>query len=125
VVDVDRRVEAPQKMLHLQVDKEKAMPSGIAPQQITQAMNMALGNRDMARLYTEHTTQEVGIKLALAESDKKNIQQVLQLELLSPRGSSVTIGDFVTVQEKTIPHSIYCKNQRRVVYVTAEIAGEL
>ena len=125
VVDVDWRVEAPQKMLHLAIDKEKAMLNGIAPQQITQAMNLALGKRDLARLYTERTTQNVGIKLALAESDKSDIREVLQLELLSPQGKSVAIGDLVEVQEKTLPQSIYRKNQRRVVYVTAEMAGEL
>lgn len=125
VVDVDWRVEAPQKMLHLAIDKEKAMLNGIAPQQITQAMNMALGNRDLARLYNERSTQTVGIKLALAEADKNTIDEVLQMELLSPRGQGVAIGDLVEVQEKTIPQSIYRKNQRRVVYVTAEMAGEL
>ena len=37
----------------------------------------------------------------------------------------ITIGDLVEIQEKIKPKSIYRKNQKRVVYVMADMAGEL
>jgi len=37
----------------------------------------------------------------------------------------VSVGDLVEVKEKTLDKSIYRKNQKRVVYVMADMAGEL
>lgn len=125
VVDVDWRVEAPQKQIHLEIDKEKAMLNGVAPEQISQTLAMALGNRDIAQLYQEKHSEAVGIKLALPEAQKNSIQKLLNLEIKSSRGSTVPLGDLVKVKEGKIARSIYRKNQRRVVYVTAEMAGEL
>ncbi len=125
VVDVDWMVEADQKEYNFVVDKEKAMLYGISPQQIVYTMNMALSNRPITSLYDENSAQQVGIVLTLDEAEKSSISDITQLKILSKQGSLVTIGDLVEIKESIRPKSIYRKNQKRVVYVMADMAGEL
>jgi multidrug efflux pump subunit AcrB len=50
---------------------------------------------------------------------------VMSLNVVSPRGTTTQIGNLVNVKEGEKAKSIYRKNQKRVVYVLAEVAGEL
>lgn len=125
VVDVDWMVEADQTEYEFVIDREKAMRYGIAPQQIVYTMNMALSDRSISHLYDEKTTTQVGILLALEEKEKSTIQDIVQLKIASSHGTMVSIGDLVKVEESVRGKSIYRKNQQRVVYVTADMAGEL
>ncbi|QQX75782.1 MULTISPECIES: efflux RND transporter permease subunit [Aequorivita] len=125
VVDVDWMVEADQKEYEFIIDKEKAMRYGVAPQQIVYTMSMALSDRPVTNLYAETATNQVGILLALDEKEKSTIQDISQLKIASKQGNMVSVGDLVTVQESTRAKSIYRKNQKRVVYVLADMAGEL
>ena len=125
VVDVDWMVEADQKEYEFIIDKEKAMRYGVAPQQIVHTMNMALSDRPVTHLYDENATNQVGILLALDEKEKSTIQDISQLKIASKQGNMVSVGDLVSVQESTRAKSIYRKNQKRVVYVLADMAGEL
>lgn len=125
VVDVDWMVEADQTEYEFIVDKEKAMRYGVAPQQIVYTMNMALSDRPVTTLYVENATNQVGILLALDEKEKSTIQDISQVKIASKQGTMVSVGDLVTIEEGTRAKSIYRKNQKRVVYVLADMAGEL
>ena len=125
VVDVDWMVEADQKEYEFIIDKEKAMRYGVAPQQIVYTMNMALSDRPVTHLYDENATNQVGILLALDEKEKSTIQDISQLKIASKQGNMVSVGDLVDIRESIRAKSIYRKNQKRVVYVLADMAGEL
>ena len=125
VVDVDWMVEADQREYEFIIDKEKAMRYGVAPQQIVYTMNMALSDRPVTNLYDETATKQVGILLALDEKEKATIQDISQLKIASKQGNMVSVGDLVNIQEGTRAKSIYRKNQKRVVYVLADMAGAL
>jgi multidrug efflux pump subunit AcrB len=125
VVDVDWRVEADQTEYDFEIDKEKAMLYGIAPQQIVYTLKAALGERAITFLYDEDATQLVGIVLALDEKEKSSVSDISQIQIASKNGQMVSVGDLVEVKEKTLDKSIYRKNQKRVVYVMADMAGEL
>ncbi|RSK40356.1 efflux RND transporter permease subunit [Mangrovimonas spongiae] len=125
VVDVDWMVEADQKEFQFTIDKEKAMLYGVAPQQIAYTMNMALSNRPLTVLYDEDAVNQIGLVLALDEQEKSTIQDISQLKVKSQQGNLVPIVDLVDITETTSAKSIYRKNQKRVVYVLADMAGEL
>ncbi|WP_313114999.1 efflux RND transporter permease subunit [Aequorivita sediminis] len=125
VVDVDWMVEADQKEYNFIIDKEKAMRYGVAPQQIVHTMNMALSDRPVTNLYDENVTNQVGILLALDEKEKSTIQDISQLKIASKQGNMVSVGDLVSIEETIRAKSIFRKNQKRVVYVLADMAGEL
>lgn len=125
VVDIDWMVEADQTEFIYDIDREKAMRYGIAPQQIVHTLSMALGERAVTHLYDENATERVGILLALDEAEKASPEAIAQIEIASQQGNMVAVGDLVTINESTVPKSIYRKNQKRVVYVLADMAGTL
>ncbi len=125
VVDVDWMVEEDQQEYQFTIDKEKAMLYGVAPQQIAHTMNMALSERAVTNLYDEDAAKQVGLLLALDEKEKSTVSDIAQLKVRSNQGNMITIGDLTDIQEVTSAKSIYRKNQKRVVYVMADMAGEL
>ncbi len=125
VVDVDWMVEADQVEYEFIIDKEKAMLYGVSPQQIAHTMNMALSERAVATLYDEDAVNQVGLILALEEKEKSTIGDIAQLKVKSQLGKMITIGELVEIRPTTRAKSIYRKNQKRVVYVMADMAGEL
>ena len=125
VVDIDWMVEAAQKEYQFVINKEKAMLYGVAPQQIAYTMNMALSNKSITTLYDESSVNQIGLLLSLEEKEKSNIQDITQLKVKSTHGNLVSIADLINIEETTSAKSIYRKNQKRVVYVMADMAGEL
>ncbi|PNQ72589.1 multidrug transporter AcrB [Hanstruepera neustonica] len=125
VVDIDWMVEDDQKEYTFVIDKEKAMLYGVAPQQIAYTMNMALSNRPTTNLYDEDAVNQIGVVLTLDEKEKSTIQDISQLKIKSKQGNMMPIADLVEIKETTSAKSIYRKNQKRVVYVMADMAGEL
>jgi len=125
VVDIDWMVEADQKEYQFVINKEKAMLYGVTPQQIAYTMNMALSNKAITTLYDESSVNQIGLLLSLEEKEKSTIQDITQLKVKSTHGNLVSIADLITIEETTSAKSIYRKNQKRVVYVMADMAGEL
>lgn len=125
VVDIDWRVEAEQKELHFEIDRERASLEGIAPAQLVNTMQLSLGEHAIAQAYRENSNQNVGIVYKTANEDKADVEELLKLKVISQHGHPVEIGDLVSVTERPIEKSIFRKNKRRVVYVTAEMAGDL
>jgi multidrug efflux pump subunit AcrB len=125
VVDIDWMVEADQKEYQFNVDKEKAMLYGITPKQIVFTMNIALSNTAITSLYDEKSVNQINLILAIDEKEKSTISDISQLKVKSNNGFMIPIADLVTIKEIITPKSIYRKNQKRVVYVMADMAGEL
>ncbi len=125
VVDVDWMVEADQVRYQFTIDKEKAMLYGVAPQQIAHTMRMSLSDQPITQLYDENSVTPVGIVLSLAEKDKSSLTDISLLKVQSKKGLMVPIADMVHITTTTSEKSIYRKNQKRVVYVMADMAGTL
>jgi multidrug efflux pump subunit AcrB len=125
VVDIDWMVEADQPEFNFVINKEKAMLYGITPQQITHTLNLALSNRAITHLYDEDASNQVGLVLALEDAEKSTVGSISALQIKSQQGMLIPITDLVEVKKDTKAKSIYRKNQKRVVYVLADMAGEL
>ncbi|TRX66573.1 efflux RND transporter permease subunit [Carboxylicivirga sp. M1479] len=125
VVDVDWMMEDDQVEYSFDVDKEKALLAGVAPQQIIQSINMALRGANVSHLYAENDHQQVGIKLRMHERNRTSINDLKKISIQSQRGEMVVVGDLVNITEQVKQKSIFRKNQKQVVYVTADVAGDL
>jgi multidrug efflux pump subunit AcrB len=125
IVDVDWMVEAPQTKYKLDVNTEKAMMSGISSKQVVQTVTMALRGKDVSRLYKEKELNDVPITVKLPKAGRSDIEKLKQLHMKSASGAMIPVADLVTVSEDTLESSIHRKNQRRVTYVLAEVAGEI
>ncbi|NHA02672.1 efflux RND transporter permease subunit [Mucilaginibacter sp. HC2] len=125
VVDIDWRVEHDQPEYRFEVDKDKAMRLGVAPAQVAMTMNVALSGQNAGTLHADHSFDPISISLQLADKSKTDINDLKGLKVISQQGLPVPIGSMVNVVKGIKEKSIYRKNQRRVVYVTADMAGKL
>ena len=125
IVDIDWMVEDNQIEYKLEVDKEKAMLNGIAPQQVVGNLTYLLKEYPVSNLYDENSNNSIGIVLSLDNKDKSSLQDIQNLKIKGSRGNVVPVSDLVKVVEGTLQKTIYRKDQKRVVYVTADMAGDL
>ena len=125
IVDIDWMVEDNQIEYKLEVDKEKAMLNGIAPQQIVGNLTYLLKEYPVSNLYDENSNNSIGIVLSLDDKDKSSLQDIQNLKIKGSRGNVVPVSDLVKVVKGTLQKTIYRKDQKRVVYVTADMAGDL
>ncbi|MDR9363917.1 MAG: efflux RND transporter permease subunit [Balneolaceae bacterium] len=125
IVDTDWMVEADQTEYRFAVQREKAALTGVMPQQVTESLGMILGQHPVSSLYDENEASLVPIQMKLPEASRAGVQRLGGLHVQSQMGSMVPVTDLVTEEERTLEKSIHRKNQRRVVYVTAEVAGEI
>ncbi len=125
VVDVDWLIEDDQKEFQFDVKKEKAMLAGVNTQQVVQSIAMTLNGQDVSQFYQENEHEQIGINLRLKEEERSSLNDLKKVNILTQTGEMIAIGDIVEVNEVTKEKSIYRKNQKRVVYVTADVAGKL
>jgi len=125
VVDVDWNVEAEQTEYNLEIDRTKAMIYGIVPEQIVKNISMIMGEHAITQLYDENSVQPVDMVLALADEDKSGIEDILNFKIKSQQGDLIPVGDIVHVKKGSLAKSIHRKDQQPVVYVLADMAGEL
>ena len=117
--------EADQPEYRFEVDKEKAMRNGVAPAQVVATINAALSNMPVGILHNPVSFDPVNIVLQLNDADKASISDIQNLTVISQQGTAVSIGNLVHITKEIKEKSIYRKNQKRVVYVMADLAGEL
>ena len=125
IVDVDWTVESNQTEYKFDVDKDKAMKSGIPSGQIVQAIQGALSGMPVGVLHEPLSVNQIDVILQLPEEERSGIGEVLGLNVVNPHGMAIPVGHFVQVTKGEKDKSIYRKNQKRVVYVMAEVAGKL
>ncbi len=125
IVDSDWMTEADQPEYRFEVDKEKAMRFGVAPAQVVATLNAALSNMPAGILHNPVSFDPVNIVLQLSDAEKGNVNDLRNLKIINQMGNAIPIGDLVNIKKEIKDKSIYRKNQKRVVYVLADMAGDL
>jgi multidrug efflux pump subunit AcrB len=125
VVDVDWMVEDDQSEYKFEVDKDKAMRLGIAPAQIVATLSAAFSNLNVGVIHDQVSFDPINIVLQLSDADKTNLNDVKKVMVLNQQGEPVPVGDLGYLTKTIREKSIYRKNQKRVVFVLADLAGEL
>ncbi len=125
VVDVDWMVEDDQPIYSLTVDKEKAALTGVNTQQLAQTLRIALTGGEVGLLHDPDEIEPVGIELRLGQAQRSSIEQLMNVSVRSMTGQMIPVADLVTVTKRVEDKTIYRKNQRRVVYVLGDVAGEV
>jgi multidrug efflux pump subunit AcrB len=124
-VDIDWLSESDQNEYHFEVDKDKAIRYGVAPAQIIDIINSALSDMPVGILHDSVSFDPVNIVLQLEDADRGSINEIKNLKVITLQGNPIAIGDLVHVKKTIKDKPIYRKNQKRVVYVTADLAGRL
>jgi multidrug efflux pump subunit AcrB len=125
VVDLDWSREADQSEYRFVVDKEKAMRNGVAEAQIAMAVNAMIGGASAGLLHHADAFEPEAIRLQIADADKNNLASLNNLRVKGMQGNTVPIGMLGHWEKMTVPQSINRKDQKRVTYITADMAGKL
>jgi len=125
VVDVDWYVEDDQPRYRFAVDQEKAALSGVSVEQVAATLGMAVKGQEVGLLHQPREQEDVPIVLRLPPAKRSRVESLRQIKVTGRRGNLVPLAEVVRVMEETAEKSIYHKNLMPVVYVTADVAGEV
>ena len=123
VVDIDDMVEADQRKFFFRVDREKAGLNGISTDDIVKTLRIALDGMPAGTVHLVTEQNELPILLRLSREARSGIERLKTLAVMGRTGNRVQLGELGRFEETLQDKSIYHKNQERVVYVTAEMAG--
>ena len=123
VVDIDDMVEADQRKFFFRVDREKAGLNGITTDDIVKTLKMALDGMPAGIVHLVTEQNELPIILRLPRNARSDIARLKTITVKGHSGDRVQLGELGRFEEALHDKSIYHKNQERVVYITAEMAG--
>jgi multidrug efflux pump subunit AcrB len=125
VVDVDWYVEDPQVKVSFVVDKEKAALHGISTAQVASTVKLSLGGSPAGLYHAPEDREDVPIVLRLPEAERSGVQGLSQIRLAGANGQLVPVSELVRIEHGQTDPNIYHKNLMPVVYVTADVAGQV
>ncbi|MFA6449939.1 MAG: efflux RND transporter permease subunit [bacterium] len=125
VVDIDWMVEDDQPKQTFIVDKQKAMLSGVSPDQVVKTMSIALAGMDVGLAHITGEYDPVTINVRLPRDQRSSLQNLREIYAQSATGKMIPISELVTYKQGIEDKTIYRKNLKRVVYVTGDVAGHL
>jgi len=125
LVDIDDSIETSAPRFIFSVDRSRAALLGVAQADVVDAIATALAGSDVTYLRDGHAKNPIAVRLELDPADKADLHRVLALHLRSSNGSLVPMAEVVTVHEARWQHAVHHKDLLPVVYVTADMAGDL
>ncbi len=125
VVDIDWYVEDDQTRYDFVVDSERAAVRGVSTQQVSMTLGVALNGHDGGRLHADASAEPVPINVRLPLADRSSPEALGDLYVYSTEGALVPLSDVVRLEETTGHKSRHRRNLKSVIYVTADVAGEL
>jgi multidrug efflux pump subunit AcrB len=123
VVDTDWLVEDTAPKVELEIDREKAMRSGVTPELVVKTLRIALDGMDAGLLHVDAAREAVPIVLRLDRAQRSGLEGLLATTVPSQTGRLVPIRELVTVVPGKREPFVYHKNLQPVTYVLAEMAG--
>lgn len=125
IVDIDDTIETSAPKIIVKVDQQKAARLGVSQIDVVTTLHAALSGEDASYVHPLNVKYPLPIRLELSVADKANVQSLLALHVRSKNGDVVPLSEIVTLIETHSEQSIYHKDMLPVVYVTADMAGDL
>ncbi|UCH23030.1 MAG: efflux RND transporter permease subunit [Deltaproteobacteria bacterium] len=118
-VKMSRETGTPEELII--VDRQKSADMKLTVSKIAKMLQTALTGTSAG--YFRDGGYEYMIRVKLADADKKELQEILDLSLTNADSEPVVLRNVVNVQPRRGPVLIQRKGQQRVVYVSADISG--
>jgi multidrug efflux pump subunit AcrB len=123
VVDVDWYVEADQKKITFDVDRDKAALNGVSVEAAAQALRIALNGMAAGPAHFEREQEPVELFVRMPIAERATLASLKVVAVPSASGTLVPLSELVTVKEGIEDKTIYHKNLKRVTYVIGDVAG--
>ncbi len=125
IVDTDDTLSAPAPRLIVALDRVKAALIGVAQAQVVDALATGLAGQGATFIHSGRERDPIAVRLELASSDKRGLEQALALPVRAASGALVPLSEVVMVSEAPWDSTIYHKDLLPVVFVTGDMAGRL
>jgi len=125
VVDVDWYVEAPARRWEVRLDRDKAIRSGIDPEQVVRTLRVALAGAQAGLAHVPTAREPVPIVLRLNRAQRSHLDDLLQLTVHAGDGRMVPLSELVHIRAAHRERFRYHKNLQPVTYVIGDVAGRL
>jgi multidrug efflux pump subunit AcrB len=123
LVEIDDMSETPRKRFEFEIDKEKSALHGVSTSQVLGALRAVVSGSDPAFLHIENERQPYPVRVIFPLEKRSNVFELLEIPIKTVSGKMVSLAEMVNVKKVDEDQPIYHKNLKRVVYVTAEMAG--
>jgi multidrug efflux pump subunit AcrB len=123
LVDVDDTTTAVQDKLAFHLDRDKAAQNGVTVAAAAAALQLALGGAPAGVLHVTGEQNELPIVIQLPRALRSAPERLRSIAVKGTAGNLVQLGEIGQFVAATVDQPIYHKNQRRVVFVTGEMAG--
>ncbi len=123
VVDIDDSTETPRERVNFLLDKEKAALHGVAAEDVTASLALAMGGAVPATVHLPGERQPLGVRIVLPRAKRSSLAALSRLPVKTDAGKTVPLAELGALEFTAEEQPIHHKNMRRVVYVFAEMAG--
>ena len=123
VVDVDSSIEAPQVKYQFVTDRTKAGLHGITVEEVAESGKILLGGESVTVIHDPKERTPLEVNLRLPRFLRSRPQDMGPIRLRAPDGAMVPFNELGRLEETVADQTIFRKNMRQVVFVTAETAG--
>lgn len=137
VVDIDWYLEADQPKVRYRIDREKAALAGISTATVSTTLDIATQGASIDLLHDPREKEDVNLILELPRSLRSHPDDLLALRVRSGDANAlpepgvtaalplIPLRELVTVERGTEDKSVYHKNLLPVVYVIADVSGDI
>lgn len=122
IVDIQDNYSKQKQFLEITVDEDKAKAMGIDQEQLVIATQSAFHGFTAGKYHRGEEEQD--IKLKYMPEFRKNFDDLLNIRLLTNKGTLVPLKEVAEVKLSPGFHNIYHYNGKQTVRVTASIKGE-
>ncbi|MBI1907777.1 MAG: efflux RND transporter permease subunit [Rhodocyclales bacterium] len=125
IVGVDDTIDAVAPQLLVAVDQSKAARMGVNQADVVAALRMALAGEDVTTLRGGANKVEIPVRLQLPSERQGHIDNLLSLKVRATDAALVSVSEVATAHPGSREQVLYRKDLLPVVYVTADMGGQL
>lgn len=123
IVDLDDTVDEDQNKIVFEVDKEKSALNGVATDEISRTIGLALGSQSVGIAEVPHERTPVRIALWFPRAERSSAPDLSRIYVKGAGAHMVPISELGRWQTQLEDKTIYHRQMERVVYVLGEMAG--
>ncbi|MFH1214689.1 MAG: efflux RND transporter permease subunit [Candidatus Neomarinimicrobiota bacterium] len=116
---ISREEGSPEQIIR--IDRQKAADLGLDVSRIGDALQTAVGGTQAS--YFREGGKQYKILVRLSESDRQNLNELLDMTVSNNRGEPVVLRNVVTAVNREGPVSIERKDQERIITIDANFTG--
>ena len=125
ITDIDDSIEAETLRWTINIDRPRAAQLGISQQQIVTAIRTLMQGEDVSYLHDDHAKYPIPIRIKFSSQSKSDIAEISDIKIRNNKGALISLAEIVTFKKVQLENAIYHKDMLPVVYVTADVAGDL